>query len=489
MTASIPGPVPTESGETSLPPEFYRLAVVLLTGVLAVVFDTTIVSVAVRALAGDLHTTVATIQWVTTGYLLALGVAVPLSGWLVDRLGGKRVWVLSLSIFLIGSLASSLAQNAPMLISSRLVQGIGGGLMLPVMQTLLVRAAGGRSLGKATSLIALPAMLGPILGPVIGGLIVENWSWRWVFWVNIPFCLAGLLLAWRLMPTETGNRTQRLDLIGLALLSPAIVALLYGLSQIGAVGGFGDGSVVVPLVIGIALLTSFVSYALRATAPLVDLRLFTVSSFASSTVLMFLSGFVLYGALLVMPLYFQDIRGQSPLHTGLLLAPQGIGILASRGLAGSLTDRIGSRWVVFVGLLLAAAGTVPFAHADTGTGTNQWLVMAALVVRGFGLGGVTLPLFATAYLGLDRTQIADASIITRAAQQIGGSFGSAVLVLVLANQLTHHPADHINAYQTTFWFTIAFTLAAILLALRLPTRTPAKATRLPAAKAAGASTR
>jgi nitrate/nitrite transporter NarK len=245
--------------------------------------------------------------------------------------------------------------------------------------------------------------------------------------------------------------------------------------------GFDDVSVITPLLIGLALLTIFIVYALRARTPLVDLRLFTVSSFASSTALMFLSGFVLYGALLVMPLYFQDIRGQTPLHTGLLLAPQGIGILASRGLAGSLTDRIGSRWVVFVGMIFAAAGTIPFAYADSST--NQWLLMAALVVRGFGLGGVTLPLFATAYLGLDKGQIADASIITRAAQQIGGSFGSAILALILANQLTHHPADHTHAHQTTFWFTIAFTLAAILLALWLPTRTRGRTTQSPAAKA------
>ncbi len=174
MTVAAAGAESAAAAEAPLPREFYLLAVVLLTGALAVVFDTTIVSVALRALSFDLHTTVATTQWVTTGYLLALGVAVPVTGWLVDRLGGKRVWMLALSVFMVGSLASSLAQNAPMLITARVVQGVGGGLILPVMQTLLVRAAGGRSLGKATSIIALPSLLGPILGPVIGGLIVDN---------------------------------------------------------------------------------------------------------------------------------------------------------------------------------------------------------------------------------------------------------------------------------------------------------------------------
>jgi EmrB/QacA subfamily drug resistance transporter len=447
-----------------LDPAFLRLALVMMTGVLAVVFDTTIVSVALRSLAADLHAPIETIQWVTTGYLLALGIAVPLTGWLVDRFGGKRVWLAAVAVFLLGSLAASLAQSAGGLIAARIVQGFGGGLMLPVMQTVLVRAAGGRNLGRVTATITLPALLGPVFGPLLGGLIVEHLSWRWIFWVNIPLCVAALVLAWWLMPADAGDRGHRLDAVGLALLSPSIAALLYGLSRVGAVGGLADASVLVPLVAGLVLLVAFVVHALRDRAPLLDLRLFRVSSFSTSTALMFLSGFVLYGALLLIPLYFQDVRGHDPLWTGLLLAPQGIGVLLSRGLAGSLTDRIGPRWVVTTGLVLAAAGTLPFALA--GVGTSEWVLAAALVVRGFGLGAVTLPVFATAYEGLDRARIPDASVITRASQQVGGSFGSAVLALILVDQVSG-----VAGYRTTFWWTIAFTAVAVVLALRLPTLT------------------
>ena len=447
-----------------LDPAFLRLALVMMTGVLAVVFDTTIVSVALRSLAADLHAPIETIQWVTTGYLLALGIAVPLTGWLVDRFGGKRVWLAAVAVFLLGSLAASLAQSAGGLISARIVQGFGGGLMLPVMQTVLVRAAGGRNLGRVTATITLPALLGPVFGPLLGGLIVEHLSWRWIFWVNIPLCVAALVLAWWLMPADAGDRGHRLDAVGLALLSPSIAALLYGLSRVGAVGGLADASVLVPLVAGLVLLVAFVVHALRDRAPLLDLRLFRVSSFSTSTALMFLSGFVLYGALLLIPLYFQDVRGHDPLWTGLLLAPQGIGVLLSRGLAGSLTDRIGPRWVVTTGLVLAAAGTLPFALA--GVGTSEWVLAAALVVRGFGLGAVTLPVFATAYEGLDRARIPDASVITRASQQVGGSFGSAVLALILVDQVAG-----VAGYRTTFWATIAFTAVAVVLALRLPSLT------------------
>jgi EmrB/QacA subfamily drug resistance transporter len=453
-----------QPADDRLDPAFLRLALVMMTGVLAVVFDTTIVSVALRSLSADLHAPIETIQWVTTGYLLALGIAVPVTGWLVDRFGGKRVWLAALAVFLLGSLAASLAQSADALIAARIVQGVGGGLMLPVMQTVLVRAAGGRSLGRATATIALPALLGPVFGPLLGGLIVEHLSWRWIFWVNVPFCVAALVLAWRLMPADAGDRDHRLDVVGLALLSPSIAALLYGLSRVGVVGGVADASVLVPLASGLVLLAAFAAHALRDRAPLLDLRLFRVSSFSTSTALMFLSGFVLYGALLLVPLYFQDVRGHDPLRTGLLLAPQGIGVLLSRGLAGSLTDRIGPRWVVTTGLVLAAAGTLPFALA--GAGTSEWVLAAALVVRGFGLGAVTLPVFATAYEGLDRARIPDASVITRAAQQVGGSFGSAVLALILVNQVTGAAG-----YRTTFWWTIAFTAVAVVLALRLPSLT------------------
>ena len=456
--------LPDRPADDRLDPAFLRLALVMMTGVLAVVFDTTIVSVALRSLATDLHAPIETIQWVTTGYLLALGIAIPVTGWLVDRFGGKHVWLVALAVFLLGSLAASVAQSAGELIAARVVQGVGGGLMLPVMQTVLMRAAGGRSLGRVTATIGLPVLLGPVFGPLLGGLIVEHLSWRWIFWVNVPFCVAGLVLAWWLMPADAGDRGHRLDAVGLALLSPSIAALLYGLSRVGLVGGVADALVLLPLAAGLVLLVTFIVHALRDRAPLLDLRLFTVSSFSTSTALMFLSGFVLYGALLLVPLYFQDVRGHDPLRTGLLLAPQGIGVLLSRGAAGSLTDRIGPRWVVTTGLALAAAGTLPFALA--GAGTSEWVLAAALVVRGFGLGAVTLPVFATAYEGLDRAQIPDASIITRASQQVGGSFGSAVLALILTSQVAGAAG-----YRTTFWWTLAFTAVALVLALRLPTRT------------------
>ncbi|TQS42390.1 MDR family MFS transporter [Cryptosporangium phraense] len=445
------------------------LAIVMVPGVLAVLFDTTIVAVALRTLARELDTPLATIQWVTTGYLLALGMVIPITGWLLRRIGGKRSWILAMTLFLLGSIGSAFAWSAGSLIGFRILQGAGGGLMLPVMQTLAVQAVGQRGLGKATATIGLPAVLGPVLGPVIGGLIVDSFSWRWIFWVNVPLCLFSLVLAWRLLPSDRPeSASAKLDVTGLALLSPGIAAILYGLSEVGVHQGFGHASVVGPIVVGAGLVAAFAVRALsRRAEPLVDLKLFRYRTFSASAVLLFLSGFVLYGAMLVMPLYFQQVRGHDALAAGLLLAPQGLGSLLSRTAAGRLTDKYGPRWFVFGGLIIVALSTVPFALADAGT--NEWLLAGALVVRGFGLGGVVIPLIAGSYRGLDPADAPHASILTRTAQQVGGSFGGAVLAVVLARATAASGA--VSAYETTFWWTIAFTALAVLVALLLPGRT------------------
>jgi len=194
VNASVP--------EERVDPQVLKVAMVLIVGGLAVVFDTTIVSVALHTLAAQLQTSVATIGWVSTGYLLALGVTIPLVGWAQGRFGGKRLWMFALLVFLAGSIAASLAWNAPSLIACRVIQGIGGGLMLPLMSTLVMQAAGGKALGRTMSVVSLPALLGPILGPVLGGVILNSLNWRWLFWVNVPFCVVGFLLAWKLLPAE-----------------------------------------------------------------------------------------------------------------------------------------------------------------------------------------------------------------------------------------------------------------------------------------------
>ncbi|GLY94909.1 MDR family MFS transporter [Actinoplanes sp. NBRC 103695] len=460
----------TKTEPTPIDPAVWRTVGVVLVGGMAVLFDTTIVAVALHTLASELHASVATIQWVSTGYLLALGVTIPIAGWAQRMLGGKRLWLIALTLFLLGSVLSSLAWSAGSLIAFRIVQGVGGGMLMPLMSTMVMQAAGGRNLGRVTSVISLPAVLGPIAGPVLGGLILQHLHWSWMFWVNVPFCIAGIVLAVMFLPADGPVRRAPLDIVGFALLAPGLVGLLWGLSNTSKPGSFGRGDALGPLIAGLVLLAAFTAWALRRRGrALVDLLLLRHWPLASSSLLLFLSGITLYGAMLLMPLYFQELRGTSALGAGLLLIPQGLGTLASRSLAGRLSDSMGARPLAVIGFLVVLAGTVPFAFA--GAHTNQWLLMAALLVRGAGLGIATVPLMALGFRDLERHEVPDASIIIRIAQQVGGSFGTAVLAVVLTGAATAATSPT-AAFQRSFWWAIGFTVAGVLLSLALPGRPP-----------------
>jgi EmrB/QacA subfamily drug resistance transporter len=459
--------VDRSGNDSRLPPGFAKLAAILMTGVVAVLFDTTIVNVAIDSLSRDLHASVSAAQWTISAYVLAMGVVVPIAAWASDRLGAKRAWIAALSLFAIGSLLCSVAPNIGMLIGFRVIQGIGGGLMLPIMQTVLIRAAGGRPSTRMMATVAVPMMLGPILGPVLGGLIVQEWVWRAIFWVNLPLCVVGLILAWRGMEPTTGNRRAAVDVVGLALLSPALAAVLYGLSEAGVHDGFTDPAVVVPLAGGVLLLAGFIAYALRATSPLVDLRLFATRSFTAASAVLFLTGFALYGAMLLLPLYYQQVRQLDILAAGLWLVPQGVGTLVSRTVAARLADRIGPRPVVLCGIVVTAVATVPFAWA--GPHTSLIALALVLVVRGAGLGAVTIVVMATAYQDLSPDQIPHATAITRISQQVGSAFGTTVLAMLLQTQLAHHQGiTAATAYNRTFWWSVALAALAAVPALALP---------------------
>ena len=450
-------------------PQLRRTAAAIITGAVTVVLDTTIVSVGLDRLGHALHAPVSTIQWVSTAYLLAMFVSIPLSGWLQGRLGSKRLWLASLTVFLLGSGLCALAWNAPSLIAFRALQGLGGGVMMPLMATILMQAAHGRNLGRLMAAVSLPAAVGPILGPVVGGLILNDLSWRWLFLVNLPIGAVGLVLAVRLIPAGEPGRRVPLDLVGLLLLSPGVVGVIFGLSRVGNAGGFVHAEVLAPLVAGLGLVAAFIAWALRrGERALIDIQLFRHRALAMSSLLIFLTGVALYGAMLLLPLYWQQVRGEDALGAGLLLAPQGVGALASRTIAGRLTDSIGGRWVATVGFALMAIATVPFALATSTTRT--WWLMAVLVVRGLAVGAVFIPLMTGAYLGLERSEVPDASIVTRIAQQLGGSFGVAVLAVILVNATAaSRGANRLSVgFDHAFWWATGFTTVAAVLSLLLP---------------------
>lgn len=454
-----------------LDPKIVAAALILVVGSVAPMLDSTMTNVAVRSISIDLKSTIVAVQWIITGYLLAMGLAIPVSGWAINRFGGKRVYLFSLVLFLIGSTASAFSWNIDSLIVFRLFEGIGAGLLVPTLQTVLVRLSGGRNLGQLIAIIGLPTLLAPALGPVIGGIVVNSLNWRWIFYIDIPITAAAILLAWlRFPPDKPVNGKERLDIIGLLLLSPAFAILIYGITQISAYG-FGGVGTLVPISAGIILMIAFVFHALfTKKTPILDLRLFKLSNFRASNIMIFIVGIIRNGIMLMIPLYYQEVQHMSVLYTGLLLIPMGIGMLLTRSWIGKLSDRTGPRYIVVASIAFTILGLLPLAFA--GSETNWIFLSAGLLIEGMAANGLSIPLTVSMYVGLSREQVPYASITWRIFQTIGGAFGAAILITVVQNRISSLIALNIHAlapaYDTVFWWAIGFAFIAFIPSLMLP---------------------
>jgi EmrB/QacA subfamily drug resistance transporter len=454
-----------------LPRDLVKLALALMLGAIMVTLDMTVVNVALQTLAHDLHTSVATIQWVSTAYLLALAMVIPVSGWAVERYGARTMWTVSILLFTSGSVLAGLAWSAGSLIAFRALQGLGGGMIVPLIQTILAHAAGPDRVGRVLGVVAVPAMLGPVLGPVLGGAIVSGASWRLIFFINVPVCIAALVAARRVtMPDTRRPAAGRLDLAGLALLSPALVAIVYGLSRAATYGSFADAHVVAPVALGLALLAGFAAHALRMRGePIIDLRLFRDRSFASLSGVVFFFSMAMLGTALLLPLYYQQVRGEDALHAGLLLAPQGLGMATALVVVSRLADRINPRAAILLGLTLTSGALL--VYTGVGAETSVVVLSAAAFVSGAGIGAALVPAMAGAYAGLPREAVSRATSSIRVFQQLGGSLGIAILAVALERQATAHGSDAAGlatAYGNTFWWALGFTLLALIPTLRLP---------------------
>jgi EmrB/QacA subfamily drug resistance transporter len=404
------------------------LVATVAVGALVTVLSATIVNVAIPALGRDLGASLLEVQWVATAYLLSLTAVIPLAGWASERFGARRVWLVALSSFLAGSALCAAAPTAEALIAARVLQGLGGGLVLPVGQAIVVRRSDPARLGRVLSAIALVNLTGPTLGPVLGGVLVDTVSWRWLFLVNLPLGILPLLAGWRILPAEGGRRGRPLDWIGLVLLSPGLAPVTYGLSRLAS--GGADATALLALLAGVALVAAFVAHARgKGRAALLDLGLLGDRGFRACAVMAASFGALMFGMLFLLPLFWEAVHGRSPLEAGLLMVPQGIGSLISLLNVGRLADRHGSRTVVLSGLVLATAATVPFVLADEGTPVA--LLLPFLLLRGIGLSAVLTPANAAAFRGLPAASVPDATSMLTVLLRLGGSLGVAGVAALL----------------------------------------------------------
>jgi EmrB/QacA subfamily drug resistance transporter len=440
----------------------WRISLVVIIGTIMSILDTTIVNVALETLSRDLHTTISDIQWVVTGYMLSLAAVIPVTGWAARRFGAKPVYLLSLVLFTVGSVLCGVAGSVTMLIVFRVIQGVGGGMLLPIGQLMMARAAGPARMGRVMSMVAVPAMLAPILGPTLGGLIVDNASWRWIFFVNVPVGAFAFLAALRTLPHGEREQTDALDVRGLVLMATGLPLLTYGLAEVGASGSLTSPKAIVPLVVGIALVLVFARHALHTRRPLLDLRLYRRATFATASLAMFCLGGALFGSMILMPLYWQQIRLESVVRRGLLTAPLGIGMALVLPIAGRLADRYGGGPIALFGVAVTTVATIPFGFIGDHTSIRD--LSLAMFVRGVGVGFAFMPAMSAAFASLEPEELSDATPQLNMVQRIGGSIGTAVLAVVLQRALAgaHGTAGAANAYGTAFWWSMALTAAAIL---------------------------
>lgn len=450
--------------DQKLDPALRRLIGVILLGGIMGILDGSMIAAAADTLARDFGTSLSTVSWVSTGYLLALTVSIPVTTWAVDRFGGRRLWLFGLVVFLLGSLASGLAWDIGSLIAFRVVQGIGAGVLDPLMLTLLARASGPARAGRVMGLMGIVGSSGPVLGPVVGGIILLGLEWRWMFLVNLPIGLLALLLALRFIPGDTAGAQApagRPDLVGLALIGPGVAAGVLALSQSAERAAFAVAPVLVPLGAAVLLLGGYALHALRprgdgATAPLIDLRLFRRGGFAAGVTVGSLSGLATFAALFALPLYFQQARGHDTFAAALLLAPFGVGSALTMPLAGRLSDSLGARRPVWAGGALALLSALAFTRFGAET-AEVWPGVAAFTL-GVGLGAVGAPTIASVYRTLPPALVPQGSSVLYMLNQLGAAIGIAAVALVMQTS-----GDAVRGLHAAFWV-VALALVLVLAA-------------------------
>ena len=441
---------------TGIDRQVWRVVAVIVLGAVMSVLDTTIVNVALETLARDLHSRLADTQWVVTAYLLALGAVIPLTVWISRRFGTRRVYLASIATFTLGSVLCGLATSTGELVMFRVIQGVGGGLILPVGQTILVRASGPRNLAKVMSAFSVPVLLSPVLGPLIGGLLVDDVGWRWIFYVNVPIGVIAVIAALRILPDDRPEAAGRIDLLGLVLVAGGLVSLTYGLAQAGGSGGAWT-HVGIPVGGGALLVTAFVVRALRIEKPLLDVRLYATGVFSAASLTMFTVGAALFGSLILLPLYFQTVRGENALGAGLLMAPRGLGAVAASLVAGWMVDRAGSGPTAVTGAVISLVSTIPYVQM--GAHTSYSYICGAMAVQGFGMGLTFPPVSTAAYRALRHDQFGDASPQLNIIQRVGASVGTAILIVVLQQHLDRAGASS-SGQAAAFGYTFRWVLAA-----------------------------
>jgi len=442
----------------------YVVATVFVSALFLDLLDTTIVNVALRTIGEEFQTEA--IEWVVLGYTLSLAVWIPASGWMGDRFGTKRVFMTALGLFVGGSVLCGFAQTIGQLVAFRVVQGIGGGMLTPIGIAMLFRAFPPIERARASTIVMIPTLVAPALGPVIGGLLTETLGWRWIFFVNIPFGIAAMVFGLRFLREHREPTAGPFDIPGFVLSGFGLAAILYAMNE-GPRLGWTSPTVVGFGVTGLAAFALLVYVETHVAHPMLALRLFRLRLFRSTNLVMFFAMASFLGLTFVLPLYLQGLRGLDPLHSGLATFPQAIGILIASQIAGRIYPRVGPRRLIIGGMLGAAAAMSLMLLV--GLETDIWWIRIIVALRGFAMGFCFVSSQAASYAEIKPADNGRASALFSTQRQMAVSIGVALMATVLSSftTLSAAPTDReraLTGYHWTFAVCVGLALVSALLA-------------------------
>lgn len=406
--------------------------VAIIVGVFMVVLDGTAVNVALPRLVVELHSSLTALQWTITGYALAQAAVIPLAGWLSDRVGAKRLFLVSVVLFTLGSALCATAQTSGYLIFFRILQGMGGGFVLPLAMAYVYRICPPQKIGVVMGMMGVPILFAPAIGPVLAGWLVQFASWRWIFLINVPIGVIGVIIGVFSLPVLARQAATTLDRYGVVLAPLAFAALSYGVSE-GATS-WTSTATIGGIAVGVVALALFIAAELRSTAPLLELRVFQSSEFVRAILVQWVGQFALFGSLFLAPLFLQQVRGYGAFDTGLILLPQALASAVFMPIGGILFDRIGARPLVLVGLGLIAVATFILAHVSVTTQGSDLILPLGL--SGAGMGLMFMSLNTHLLNAAPRALIGRVTALTNALQQVVNSLSVAGLATILTSRAT-----------------------------------------------------
>jgi EmrB/QacA subfamily drug resistance transporter len=444
--------------------------IAIIVGLFMVILDGTAMNVAIPGLQREFNATISIVQWTVTGYALAQAAVIPLAGWMSDRFGAKRIFLISVAMFTGGSLLCALATDINQLIVFRIIQGLGGGMVMPIAMAFTYRLSPPGKAGAVMGMMGIPILLAPALGPVLAGWLVDYATWKWIFLINIPIGIAGVLIGLRTLPNIERQSVPALDIFGMLLGPLAFAGLAYGVSEGGH--SWTSEKTIIGLSVGIIALLSFIVVELRRDKPLLELRVFKSMDFTRGIVVQWVAQIALFGTLFMIPLFLQEAKGYEAFKTGLIMLPQAIAAGIFMPIGGKLFDKIGARPLVISGmtLVLVAAYLLSRITVDD----SIWMMMAPLALLGAGMGVSMMPLNTHLIQAAPQNLVSRVTSLTNAAQQVMTSFAVAGLTTILFNKMTDYakegkpPAEAGTlAFGDTFLVLVGIAVLGIVIAVFL----------------------